>query len=336
MRKLISKGAGALLLGLVLSTSVAANDDKSKSAGPKIIKPLAAGIPHSALFGLSFDAGKGVAVGIGGSILQSNDAGQSWLPVEQKESGLALLSVVKAGAHTVAVGQSGLVMIEEAPGKWKKIDAGTTNRLLSVSANSSGLVVAAGQFGVVMRSTDGGQTWANAAPDWKEQEDPNTFGTGEPTLYSVNVDEKGVVTLAGEYGVIMRSDDGASSWRIVRRIDAKAATLFAAHVAPAGSGNSYAVGQRGEMLVSADGGETWVRKLLKVEGNFLGVAANQQGHVVVTGMRIMVRSKNDGKDWTMVKDGDATTEWYQAVRAEAGSGRILAVGHAGRIIEIGS
>ncbi len=51
-------------------------------------------------------------------------------------------------------------------------------------------------------------------------------------------------------------------------------------------------------------------------------------------MRVMATSKDGGITWTQVVEGDVTTDWYQAVRTEKNSGKVMAVGHSGRIIQI--
>lgn len=307
----------------------------SVSAQTQLLKTLTSGIAHSALFGLSFDGDKGVAVGIAGEILTSADAGATWKRLDKAPTDRALLSVSKRGPHTVAVGQSGAVVYEDG-GEWKKADSGVPARLLSVDVNSSGLAFAGGQFGTLIKSTDGGRTWEASRPDWSQMEDPETFGTGEPTVYAVTVDESGQVTIAGEYGLILRSPDGGATWKVLRPVAAKAATLHALHIAPAGQGNSYAVGQVGTLLISSDGGETWMQCDTGTKLNFLGVAAAPSGQVVVTGMRVMYRSENHGMTWSEVDEGDTTTDWYQVARTVPSSGRILAVGHSGRIIQVGS
>jgi photosystem II stability/assembly factor-like uncharacterized protein len=293
------------------------------------------GIPHAALFGLAFDDGKGVAVGAGGAIYESADAGSTWAPVKQGESQLALLAVDRRATHTVAVGQMGEVLVEDAPGSWKKYDSGVPNRLLTVSVNSSGLAVAAGEFGTVLKSADGGHSWTSCAPDWASMADKDTFGTQEPTIYSAYVSDGGEVTIAGEFGVIMRSSDAGATWRPVRPVQAKAPTIFAMQIAPAGSGNSYAVGQTGEFLSSGDGGEHWTEARRGTGANLLGIAASRSGEVVITGMRTMLQSDDAGAQFYFLDNDDTTTEWYQAVRTEPTTGRILAVGHGGRIIQIG-
>jgi photosystem II stability/assembly factor-like uncharacterized protein len=315
----------------VLSVGIMSN----ASAAKQIITTVATGIPHAAFFGIDLENGEGVAVGAGGAISESKDGGKTWKAVPESPTTLALLSVAKRGPHTIAVGQSGAVAIVQ-DGKWQSIDAGTKARLLSVDVNSSGLAIVGGQFGTVLKSADGGKTWAPSAPDWSLLALEEHFGTGEPTIYAVNVTESGQITITGEFGVMMRSDDGGANWRVVRAIDPQAPTLHAMHLVEAGKGNSYAVGQSGALLISADGGETWTQCDVTTKLNFLGVAASSTGQVVVTGMRVMYRSENNGMSWVRVDEGDTITDWYQAVRTDEGSGRILAVGHSGKIIQIGS
>ena len=323
-----------LAAGLVLCGAIGVTWAASTSA-QVMITTISSSIPHAALFGLSFDAGKGIAVGAGGMMYGSDDAGANWKPVLQDQTQLALLAVDRRGSHTIAVGQMGAVLVEDSPGTWKKYESGLEHRLLTVSVNSAGLAFAAGEFGTVIKSTDGGHTWAASPPDWASMADKDTFGTGEPTIYAAYVSEAGEVTIAGEFGVIMRSSDAGQTWHAVRAIQSKAPTIFAMQIVPKGEGNSYAVGQTGELLASADGGNTWEERKSVTQANYLGVAAAKGGDVVITGMRVMMRSHDAGATWNFVNNSDTTTEWYQAVRAEQTTGRILAVGHGGRIIQIG-
>lgn len=328
------RGPRVLLAVVVMLGGVSVVSGNVSRVDGDLLKTVISGIPHSALFGLSFDQGQGVAVGAAGAIFESADGGASWNRVGQSPTKLAFLSVSKRGPHTVAVGQTGLVAVSAA-GKWVLGESGTEARLMVVDVNSSGLAVAAGQFGTVLKSADGGRTWRPTAPDWSVMAQKDHFGTGEPSMYGAVVAESGQITLAGEFGVIVRSDDGGASWRVLRPVDPAAATLSALHLVPAGQGNSYAVGQKGELLISADGGETWGRCPIETDLNFLGVSASAKGHVVVSGMRVMYRSVNGGMTWNSVQEGDTTTDWYQVVRTEDRSGKIYAVGHSGKIVEIG-
>ncbi|WP_420467748.1 YCF48-related protein [Panacagrimonas sp.] len=324
------------LFALGLSSAVATTGQTNAQGEGGLIKVVESGIAHSAFFGLSMDATRSVAVGIGGAIYQSEDGGQTWEAVAHEATELALLAVDRGGDHTIAVGQMGLVMYEESPGKWAKADAGFDGRILSVSVNAAGLAFAGGEFGTVLKSEDGGRSWTPSAPPWTDFEDKETFGTAEPHVYAVHVAENGEVTLAGEYGVILRSADRGQTWKVLKELKARTPTISALHIAEPGTGNSYAVGQEGEILTSSDGGTTWLRCSTNTTANFLGVASKPNGEVVATGFRIMMRSTNGGITWYPVEEADILTDWYQTAKTDPTSGRIIAVGHSGRIIQIGS
>lgn len=327
-RRTVHLAVGCLLM--VSATATAQPETK-----PGLIRTIIQGIAHSAFFGISFEQSKGVAVGMGGAINESSDGGQTWAPISHGLTELALLSVDRRGPHTIAVGQAGAVMIEEQPGKWALIDAGTPSRLFSVSVNSTGLAIAVGEFGTLLKSPDGGRTWAPAAPDWSQYADAESFGTGEPNMYAAHVSESGEITVAGEFGVILRSNDQAASWTVLRPVTAGVPTLFALYIPADGLGNSYAVGQTGELLLSPDNGLTWAKCNTSTQSNFLGVTASASGEVVVTGMRTMYRSSNGGVTWESIEEGDTKTDWYQAVRTVPTTGKVLAVGHSGKVIQIG-
>lgn len=328
--------AAGISVAAVLGGGAYANAQAPAKTQSNLLKTLNQGIVHSAFYGVAFQDGKGVAVGMKGAIFESADAGATWTAVQHDATDLALLAVDRRGSHTIAVGQSGVVLVEDTAGKWVKIDSGMTDRMFAVSVNSNGLAVAGGEFGVLVKSTDGGRTWASTAPDWSAMASEDHFGTGEPMVYATHVTESGVITVAGEYGLILRSEDQGASWRVIRAIDPEAPTLHALYLVEAGQGNSYAVGQAGELLISGDGGESWMKCDTGTELNFLSVTASPSGQVVATGMRVMFRSQNNGMTWDNIDEGDTTTDWYQAVRTEPTSGRIIAVGHSGKIIQIGS
>lgn len=320
---------GLLAVGITAGTQAA---DQPAGKKPRIVKAIVTGTQHQALFGIAFDQGKGVAVGVGGAIMESQDAGVSWKPVSQSLMKSALLAVDRRGDAAVAVGQGGNVLLQDASGSWTKADAGTTSRLLAVSMNASGLVVIGGEFGTVLKSTDGGNTWASISPTW-ETFITDVPGAAEPHIYSAKVNDAGVITIAGEFGLILQSADGGSTWQVSNPSAAASSSVFAMHLSD--TGDSYAVGQRGMILKSTDAGATWQPIVTGSKGNFLGVTTNPQGQVVITGMRVMLRSHDNGTTWKEIRDGDSTTDWYQAVKTADDAGRVMAVGHSGKIIQIG-
>jgi photosystem II stability/assembly factor-like uncharacterized protein len=100
---------------------------------------------------------------------------------------------------------------------------------------------AAGYFGSVIVSNDGGATWS--APE---------TGTDEP-LYAIALGPGEEIWAAGRAGVVVRSQDGGKTW--TRRPTPFNRHVFGLYSAAAGS--VLAVGDYGLQLRTADGGAHW-------------------------------------------------------------------------------
>lgn len=295
------------------------------------LQTLVDGTAHEALFAIAFDGNKGVAVGAPGAILTTEDAGATWKLVEPAPTPLTLLSAAIKGEHALAVGQEGLVLRRDGT-QWKKVESGAPKkRLLSVSINSKGQAVIAGSFGTVLRSDDGGTTWTSIAPDWENFKGPQGMDPGvEPHMYSANIDESGVVTVSGEFGLILRSAGKGGDWKTLHGGEA---SIFAISFRDDGVG--YAVGQNGTVLRSGDRGLTWTALATDSKAILLGVKSSPDGHILITGVRDMLASSDDGKSWSHVTGGDAATSWYEGIAQASATSPILAVGRSGKIIRIG-
>lgn len=296
------------------------------------VKIIGTGTAHDAFFGLSFEGQKGLAVGAAGAIAETTDGGATWKAVKQKATQLSLLGVERRGSYGIAVGQLGTVLVESAPGQWQAADSGAKTRLLAVSVNTQGTAVAVGEFGTIIKSADGGKTWASVAPDW-----PSLISTGaEPHIYTVQIGESNQCIAAGEFGLILRSSDGCNTWQAVHPAEESASSIFALRLGLDDQGKpiGFAVGQSGRILKSVDGGRKWTDEASGTEANLLGVDIAAAGRVVVTGMRAMLISNNAGASWTPVNEIDIPVAWYQTPRAVGASATVIAVGHSGRIIQV--
>lgn len=332
MRSVLPLSAVAAAV-LVANAYANANAPASTATQPTT---LLRGIPHQALFDVDFDGRNGIAVGAGGQIVVSSDAGKTWAP-QPSPSPLSLLGVATRGAHSIAVGQMGLVLTRTGNGPWTVVKTPTTERLLSVDLNPSGLAVAVGSFGTVLRSTDHGASWQEATPDWHGlfASESATLGDGfRPHVFAVQVDDDGLVTIAGEVSMVLRARD-ALGWRVVHqgavnegRLDP---SLFAMQIRRDGVG--FAVGQSGLMLKTTDGGEQWAPIASGSTGLLLSVETRDR-NVLVTGMREMRRSHDDGQTWTPITGGDIATAWYSAAVQPEGSPQVLVAGQAGTILSI--
>jgi len=283
------------------------------------------GIVHDALYDVCFLDQSGIAVGVAGVVLATEDGGQSWT---NGSAGVptALLGASCGQSASIVVGQMGLIMRKSTDGEWAKVESGTEARLLSVSANASGLAFIVGGFGTVLKSTDDGLNWAPVVFDWEAI--LNDFI--EPHVYDVSVSAEGIITLVAEFELILRSTDQGETWETVNKGDT---SLFALDFRDATTG--FAVGQNGKVLKTVDGGLTWNVMPTKTKENLLDVWSSGT-QVVVTGIRTLLRSKDDGLNWQAVTEGDVSVQWYQAVKGTSvsGSDSVVMVGHSGRIINI--
>jgi len=286
------------------------------------------GTGHDALYGLCLKNGKGIAVGSPGLVLESSDSGSSW-NVGVPFTSLALLDVScgEEGARLI-VGQEGLIYRWDG-GSYQPVESGTDARLLGVAANSSGLAFAVGGFGVVLRSKDGGESWATLSFDWEGI--LNDFM--EPHLYAVHVSDSGIITVVGEFELVLRSTDGGDTWATVHKGEA---SLFGIDLRDDGGG--FAVGQAGTVLRTHDGGLSWNELATPSSAILLDVWSSGQGDVLVSGIRVMLRSVDGGQNWALVEDGDLKVGWYQnlAVPEDVTSTakEVLLAGHTGRIIKL--
>ena len=310
-----------MLLALCLGVAAAA----AEPAPP--LQPVVSGTVHEALYGIAAHGEAMIAVGAGGAILESGDAGRSWKAAAGVPTSLALLAVAIADGHAIAVGQVGTVLVMDERGAWIKADSGTNARLFGVGVNASGRAVAVGAFGTAVKSEDGGHSWSSIAPDWKSF----TASGEQPHLYGAVVDHAGVITVAGEFGLILRSTDGGASWKQLHKGDA---SLFAIDLHDPAAG--FAVGQNGTILRSVDGGVTWTQVESGSSAILLGVRAIGSGRVVVTAMRDLLESRDGGLTWHDIARGEATTSWYQSMATAPQQQEVFAVGHSGQIIRVGN
>jgi photosystem II stability/assembly factor-like uncharacterized protein len=295
------------------------------------------GIPHLALFDTAFDGSHGVAVGAAGEVVVSQDGGKTWTS-QKSPSALSLLGVATAGGRSIAVGQMGLILTSDG-GTWKQAPSEASERLMAVAMTDQGLAFAVGAFGTVLKSTDAGATWSNAAPAWGPMFANSTETLGDsfrPHLYSVHIGGNGVITIAGELSFILQSADAGASWRIVHRgvnkdghIDS---SLFGMSLREDGVG--FAVGQSGTILKTSDGGSDWSPVESGSQANLLGVLIDDKGAVIVPGMRETLTSADAGLTWRHAAGGDFATAWYSGIARAPGVSGVVVVGQGGKILSI--
>lgn len=202
----------------------------------------------------------GWAVGHSGVVLHSSDAGESW---ELQLTGVQAAELaIESKQEQIAEMED---RIEEAPEEEKgdlewalddlffavenmqaDLEIGPVNPLLDVwfENQSHGLVV--GAYGMVLRTTDGGESWKDMSVEF---DNPQNFHLNGITRIT-----GGALVIVGEAGQIYVSIDGGESWE--RRESPYAGSLFG--VIGTGQVNEIiAFGLRGNMMMSTDLGRSW-------------------------------------------------------------------------------
>lgn len=149
------------------------------------------------------------------------------------------------------VGQQGSILRSEDGYAWEYTATPTLNQLNAVAGDAkSGVLVAVGHGGTLLRSADGGRSW----------QPPLGIETSEGVnLTQVNLTEiihhpaKDLWLAAGTHNAILRSADQGLNWRLVSYDSSAQKLEILSLFIESGSGDFLLAAQRGTMGRSADG-----------------------------------------------------------------------------------
>lgn len=208
------------------------------------------------LSSISFsDVQHGVIGGGAGVILTTSDGGLHW----QRRDSATIQRLLKVQAldalHDYAVGAFGTFVSSEDGGviwhahklPWDQLVSRLTDEFGHIEPNLNaiwfvtpqrGWIV--GEFGLVLRTDDGGATW-NA----------DKYGADLPQLYDVVFQNDSDGWIAGQLGTLMRTSDGGRSWNTIRLTTTNDLQGLALR-----NGWCVAVGDRVAILVRGGGDES--------------------------------------------------------------------------------
>jgi photosystem II stability/assembly factor-like uncharacterized protein len=269
------------------------------------------------LTGVTFaDAKTGWAIGHAGTILHTEDGGQSW---RLQLDGTRAARIVEAHAKTGGADVTGTLsavanqLVADGPDK-PFLD-------LQFSDALHGIVV--GPYGLIFRTDDGGKNWQSMM-----HKVPNPKGLH---LYAVRM-SRDSIWVAGEQGFLARSIDGGKSFTRIEtpyrgtyftmtpvadsyilgglkgnafRVDRGATNFHRVEGAPPVSFSASAVlrdgvlafaNQAGQIMVSTDGGETVVPISAPSRGPLSALQQAPDGSLVTAGLtgldRVTIPSRN--------------------------------------------
>jgi photosystem II stability/assembly factor-like uncharacterized protein len=257
------------------------------------------------------------------SVLPETDV-RAALTLGQGEHG-AVLDVARAGKRLVAVGERGLVLLSDDQGRsWKQAALPSSITLTSVSFVDANNGWAVGHFGMVLHTTNGGNSWqvqldgsraaalvlksAEARSEQAAAGDRKALmalrnarrlvadGPDKPFLDVHFLNEReGLVV--GAYGLILATSDGGSSWTPLNANLDNPGERHLYSIADS-DGRLFLAGEEGLLFRSLPG-DLWHFERLSTDydGSFFTISASHQ-HLVVAGLRgNAFRSLDAGDSW---------------------------------------
>jgi photosystem II stability/assembly factor-like uncharacterized protein len=204
---------------------------------------------------------KGWAVGHDGVILHSRDGGVTW---KKQLDGTAINQLMLAQLKLLIEKNRQQLAMVEGPQRadiaadlenldyflddvHMAVEEGPTRPLMDVWFKNEREGIVIGAFGILLRTTDGGETWVSLLD---RIDNPDGF-------HYYGICRAGnALFIAGEAGMLFRSDDWGQSWK--RLASPYEGSFFG--IAGSDDGRALvAFGLRGSLFLSHDGGDTWNR-----------------------------------------------------------------------------
>jgi len=232
--------------GILKQVAAASRSVEIGSKGASPSPPTVSGrslVTAPALLSICFvDRDRGWIVGDGGTILHTEDGGETWTP-QRSGAPSVLRGVSFADAqHGCVVAGDGLILrTADGGANWTARRPGSADKLLSVTMVDSRQGWAVGWNGTVLHTADGGANWTR-----------QVSGTSQD-LYSVAFVDAQHGWAVGDAGAILHTADGGKSW--TEQSGEPGETLTATVFADQRRG--WAFGDEGTILSTTDGGQTW-------------------------------------------------------------------------------
>ena len=240
-----------------------------------------------------------------------------------------LQAAAKAGERIVAIGERGLIVLSDDRGQhWRqarKVPVSVTLTALSFVDAQTGWAV--GHGGVILQTSDGGETWSRQADGLSlakavlaDAEQRQASRPGDAAAERLLADARRLVDdgadkplldvrfvdakrgwVIGAYNLFFETTDGGSTWHSVSaRLDNPRALHLNA-LAVQGS-TVLIAGEQGVLYRSVDAGQTFTALSSPYKGSWFSVALGEQGAVTVGGLRgNAYHSTDGGKSWSAIE-----------------------------------
>lgn len=267
-----------------------------------------------------------VAVGSQGTLLRSTDSGRTWRATRHAPIDTDLRAVVNQPASRIwiAAGTNGRVLRSTDDGlNWKPVESQLKVAFQALFADpSTRRILIGGDEGMVGYSADAGESWQITA---LSMPDPVTPVTGFHRF--------GKLLLAtSALGRFLTSNDDAQSWDLLQ---ASTQAFFTDCAFDPLRGAIVMTGHNGDVVRSADGGQTWHGSEIVFNGrkNYLSAIRfdERSGSLIAVGQGgTVARSTDGGAHWS--KASDEMSGEVRGLINDQDRGHLLAFGTGGMIL----
>lgn len=272
----------------------------------------------------SADTTRGYAVGVGGTLLTTADAGTTWTALHTglrtaftKVAALGGSSLMATGACRARRSDDGGTTLTRVRFTPSESDCRAAIAGFAFQNTSSGLVLL--DDGTVLATSDGGATFSRRS---------TLPGTGSPgTAIDIAMASADIGIASSLDGSLARTTDGGSNWQVVFRTPARLSSITFADPTTAyavATGGIYSPGGATGVFKSIDGGQTWA------QAGGAGTANLDRIECVSTTTCIVTRT--DGGGLYRTTDGGSS---FVPVASAPGGVRAVAFFGPTRVVGIG-
>jgi photosystem II stability/assembly factor-like uncharacterized protein len=258
----------------------------------------------------------GWAAGAQGVVIHTQDGGASW---QLQLTGDQVLPLMASAAARFAAANPASDAAQRALRRSAIFtQAGPNKPFLTIMPLSAQSAIVFGAYRMTVMTADGGNTWM----DW-------SLHVGDPVSHGIfdAIQAGGAIYLAGEAGVVLRSNDQGQNFSALTSPDPS--TLFGILATP--KGTLLAFGVAGEVFRSTDQGKTWSQANISSDADLPGGIILASGNIlVVSEDGGMFESKDDGASFKNIALNEGMA-LYDVIQAE--NGNIVFVGANGVRVE---
>ncbi len=227
----------------------------------------------------------GYAAGDNGTVIKTNNGGELWtLQTTPTANDLRDVVFPTDPLTGYVVGLNDTLLKTANGTSWSPQVTPTDVSLRGIDFFDSSIGFAVGDFGTILKTADGGDTWIQKPSGTGEILRDVTFGTDSQTAWAV-----------GASGTIVKTTDGGDSW--APQVSGTGESINGIQF-PVDSNNGFAVAAAGVLLTTNDGGGLWLKQTIsgeKLRGLHFPQDA-QHGHISAFGGYVLA-TEASGSTW---------------------------------------